>query len=186
MWIKVLLYLEYSELKHVRSVSKFLLDCCNDRRVQESLFTAPLNQDSLELNHKAGDGVELHPALSLYERRINLYEPDDRMEVFVDWLNDYDKIGKTRFEELKNLGKENLANPPIHRIKILDQEWDNDSISKKIKDWVQRPVDSETGRFLDELEGYGDSEEGKEGSDQEKDEEEVEKDSENKTKSRRN
>lgn len=166
IWIKVLLYLEYSELKHVRSVSKFLFDCCNDRRIQESLFTAPLNQETLELHHQAGDEVELHPALSAYKREINIYEhSEDDYEGFVDWLNDYDKIGRTPFENLKDLGKENVSNPPISRIKVLDKEWDSDSIRKKIRDWVQRPIDSHTGRFLDELEG---SEGENEGSDEEK------------------
>lgn len=112
----------------MRRVSTYLFECCQVRSVQEALFTAPLDLESLEHKYEEGDEVQLHPALAEVEYYVfNDYIAwGDPMPEYSDNLFIGEGKAFHRFE--RTVGEENATNPPVYRIKFLDLDRTSDDL----------------------------------------------------------
>lgn len=105
------------------------LDCCQARSIQEALFTANYNESSLQVHYQAGHSIQLHPALAEFSYRM--WEDPSGWE-FGEGETDALRIGDKEIDDLTRLRKENATNPPVHRARFLNQDWDSDELGNVV------------------------------------------------------
>lgn len=129
VWLRILSYLSYYDLKRIRGVNESFSDSCQIRSIQEALFCATLNKDATERKFKLGDQVQFHPILS--QISYHLHErPAYETEVYGKDTEKDEKITSKFLVKgwnemaLQKVMDENATSPPVQSVKFLGQYRD--------------------------------------------------------------